>query len=78
MASRQDPGIEHGEVGWDDGEEEQEDANHLRDVEHIAALKKQRQADQCNNRYADDGACKGLCPGFVVIRKHSEPPFVTL
>jgi hypothetical protein len=64
------PGIEHGEIWWDDGEEEQEDADHLWDVKHVSALKKERQADQRNDRHADHDACKGLCPGFVVIGKH--------
>jgi hypothetical protein len=40
------PGIENGEVWWNDGEEEQEDADHLWDVKHVSVLKEERQADQ--------------------------------
>ena len=69
------PGIKYGQVWWNDGEEEQEDADHLWDVKHVSALKEERQADQRNNRHADDRACKGLCPGFVVIRKHCGTAF---
>jgi hypothetical protein len=69
------PGVEDGEVGRDDGEEEQDDTDDLGNVKHVAALEKERQADQRDNRHADDGACKGLCPGFVVIGKHSGTAF---
>jgi hypothetical protein len=71
----QDPGIEDGQVWGNDGEEEQEDADHLWDVKHVSTFKKEGQADQRNDRHADHDACKGLCPGFVVIGKHFETAF---
>jgi len=78
VLGRQYPGIEDGEVGWDDGEEEKEDADHLGNVKHVAALEKECQTDQSNNCYADDGSSECLSPGFIVIGKHVGPPFVTL
>jgi hypothetical protein len=78
MLAGDQPGIDHGEVGWDDRQEEKYDSDDLGDVKHIPCLEEVGQSGKGNNSQADDGTCHALCPGFVIVGKHSVPPFVTL
>jgi hypothetical protein len=74
MFGGEQPGIEDSEVGWDDGEEEEEDSYDLGDVQAVVSLEKVCQDRQCNKSGADDDACYRLCPWFVIVRKHLGSP----
>ena len=70
------PWVEDGEVWRDDGEEEQEEADDLGDVEGVVGLENEGQNDQTDDGGADDDAGYGLCPRFLIAGKHFESPFV--
>jgi hypothetical protein len=57
MFGREKPGIEDGQVWRDDGEEEEEEANDLGDVEGVVDFEKISQNGQDNNGCADDYTC---------------------
>jgi hypothetical protein len=78
VLGREQPRIDDGEVGWDDGEEEEEDSYDLRDVQAVVNLEKVCQNRQCNKGGADDDAGYSLCPGLVIIGKHLGTPFFVL
>jgi hypothetical protein len=69
------PGIEDGQVGWHDGEEEEEEADDLRDAEGVVGVEYEGQDDEAGNGRADDDACYGLRPWFVTVGKHLDHLF---
>jgi hypothetical protein len=73
---REEPGIEDGEVGGDDREEEEQEADDLRDVEVVVGFENEGEDDQGGNGEADNDACDGLGPGFVIVGKHAGLPFI--
>jgi hypothetical protein len=70
------PGVQDGEVGRHDGEEEQEDADDFRDVEGVIRLENKGQNNQTEDGSADDDTGYGLRPRFLIAGKHFESPFV--
>lgn len=70
------PGVEDGEVRRHDGEEEQEDADHFRDVEGVIRLKNKGQNNQTEDGRADNDTGHGLRPRFLIAGKHFASPFV--
>jgi hypothetical protein len=75
VLSGHDPGVEDGEVGRDDGEEEKEDSDDLRDVERAVSLQVVGEDSQGDERSADDDTRYRLGPGLVMVGKHRGTPF---
>jgi hypothetical protein len=67
-----EPGIEDGEVGWNDGEEEKEEADDLGDVKGAVSVENEGQNDQSDDGEADDDAGYGFGPGLVSVGKFWE------
>jgi hypothetical protein len=67
---RENPRIENGEIGWDDGEEEEKDSDDLWNVKRVMGLQEVGEDDKANHgcAYNDAGYC--LCPGFAIAGKH--------
>jgi hypothetical protein len=78
MFGREQPGVEDGEVGWDDGEEQEKDSYDLGDVQAVVSIQEISQDGECDKCSADYDAGYGLCPGFVIIGKHLGTPFFVL
>jgi hypothetical protein len=74
----EEPGIDDSQVGGDDGEEEKEEADDLRDVEGVVGLENESEDDEGDDGEADDDACYGFGPGFVIVGKHAGSPLVLL
>jgi hypothetical protein len=66
----EEPGIDDGQVGGDDGEEEKEEADNLRDVEGVVGLENEGEDDQADDGETDDNAGYGFGPGFAIAGKH--------
>jgi hypothetical protein len=67
----EEPWVDDGEIGGDDGEEEEEEADDLRDVEVVVGVENEGEDDERGDGEADDDACYGLGPGFVIVGKHA-------
>lgn len=65
-----EPGIDDGEVGGDDGEEEEEEADDFGNVEGVVGLENEGEDDQSDDGEADDDAGYSLGPGFAIAGKH--------
>ncbi len=74
----QDPGIEHGQVWRNNGEEEQEDADDLWDVKHVSTLKKEGQADSATMVTQMTMRARVFAQGLSSWGSILKPPFVML
>ena len=69
MLGAEEPGIEDGEVGWNDGEEEEKETDDLGDVKGVVRIENKGQGDQTNDGEADDDAGDGFGPWLVSVGK---------
>ncbi len=65
---------EDSEVGWDDGEEQEEDAGDLGDVELVVVVEVVGAEDGGEEGQGDDDSGNGPSPGTVIKRKHGDTP----
>jgi hypothetical protein len=75
---RKEPGIDDGEVGGDDGEEEEHEADDLGDVEGVVGLESEGENDEGEDGETDYDTCNSFGPGFVIAGKHAGLPFILL
>jgi hypothetical protein len=75
MFGWKNPRIEDGEIGRNDGQEEEKNTDDLRDVKGVMTLEEVSEDNKAEDSRTYNDAGYGLRPGLAVAGKHQASPF---